>query len=151
MLLSAFERIAVIAEARSWIGTPYRPCAGVKGAGVDCAYLIMCVFNNVGLTKLALAQKYKPGLSMYRAGEKMYVSMLATAFDQVAGDPLPGDIALFQTDVGVRTSRLVHGGIVTFWPKVIHASNGQGAREQHVDMMPACLFDSTWRLKGWVS
>lgn len=30
------QRAAVVAEARSWIGTPYHNCADVKGAGVDC-------------------------------------------------------------------------------------------------------------------
>lgn len=36
----ALERAAVVAEARDWIGTPYRHQASVKHAGCDCLGLI---------------------------------------------------------------------------------------------------------------
>jgi hypothetical protein len=43
------ERQAVIAEARSWIGTPFHDRARVKGAGVDCLQLLIASYHAAGL------------------------------------------------------------------------------------------------------
>lgn len=39
------SRAAIVAEARSWIGTPYRHQASLKGAGADCLGLIRGVYR----------------------------------------------------------------------------------------------------------
>lgn len=39
------SRAAIVAEARSWIGTPYRHQASLKGAGCDCLGLIRGVYR----------------------------------------------------------------------------------------------------------
>jgi cell wall-associated NlpC family hydrolase len=41
--VSEDERAAVVAEARTWIKTPWRHMADIKGAGVDCAMLLVRV------------------------------------------------------------------------------------------------------------
>jgi NlpC/P60 family putative phage cell wall peptidase len=38
----------IIAEARLWLGTPFRHDAEVLGAGVDCAHLVNAVFAGKG-------------------------------------------------------------------------------------------------------
>ena len=43
-VMSDAQRAAVVAEARSWIGTPYHHAADVKGHGVDCAMLLIRVY-----------------------------------------------------------------------------------------------------------
>ena len=43
------QRAAVVAAARSWIGTPYHHAADVKGVGVDCAMLLVRVYSDLGL------------------------------------------------------------------------------------------------------
>lgn len=43
------RRLAVIAEARSWVETPFRHQARVKGLGADCAQLIIAVGEACGL------------------------------------------------------------------------------------------------------
>ena len=43
------QREAVVAEARTWIGTPWIHMAAIKGAGVDCAMLLARVYIEVGL------------------------------------------------------------------------------------------------------
>jgi NlpC/P60 family putative phage cell wall peptidase len=43
------ERAAVIAEAMTWIGTPWRHMARLKGVGVDCANLPIAVYAASGL------------------------------------------------------------------------------------------------------
>jgi NlpC/P60 family putative phage cell wall peptidase len=39
------SRTAIVVEARSWIGTPYRHQASLKGAGCDCLGLIRGVYR----------------------------------------------------------------------------------------------------------
>jgi len=39
------SRAAIVAEARAWIGTPYRHQASLKGAGADCLGLIRGVYR----------------------------------------------------------------------------------------------------------
>lgn len=39
------SRAAIVAAARSWIGTPYRHQASLKGAGCDCLGLIRGVYR----------------------------------------------------------------------------------------------------------
>lgn len=43
------QRMAVAAEARSWLGTNYHHHGRVKGAGVDCAMLLAEVFERCGI------------------------------------------------------------------------------------------------------
>lgn len=42
-------RAAVVAEARTWIGTPYHHQARVKGVGVDCAGVLIGVARALGI------------------------------------------------------------------------------------------------------
>lgn len=43
-------RAQVIAEARSWVGTPFHHQGRLKGVGVDCAGLLICVGKALGLS-----------------------------------------------------------------------------------------------------
>ena len=40
-------RTSIVAEARSWIGTPYRHQASLKGVGCDCLGLVRGVWRAV--------------------------------------------------------------------------------------------------------
>jgi cell wall-associated NlpC family hydrolase len=42
-------RAKIVAEARSWIGTPFRHQGRLKGVGVDCAGLVIEVGRALGL------------------------------------------------------------------------------------------------------
>lgn len=42
-------RAAIVAEARGWIGTPFIHQHRVRGVGVDCAGLVICVARAVGI------------------------------------------------------------------------------------------------------
>lgn len=46
--MTTFTRQDVVAQARSWLGTPYQHQARCKGAGVDCAGLIIGVAHALG-------------------------------------------------------------------------------------------------------
>lgn len=42
-------RLAVIESAKAWLGTPWHHMARVRGAGVDCAQLLMATYSDAGV------------------------------------------------------------------------------------------------------
>lgn len=109
---------AIVAEARTWLGTPYHHHARVKGAGVDCAQILFAVFAAVGLIEHVDFTEYAHDWHLHR-GEEQYLSWLARYAVEVE-QPQPGDVAVFRFG---RT--FSHGGIVA--PEgVIHAYIGRG-------------------------
>jgi cell wall-associated NlpC family hydrolase len=105
----------IVAEARSWLGTPYHHLARVKGAGVDCAQILIAVYSTVGLIKEFDTGDYPMDWMMHR-DEERYLGFITAYADQVES-PMAGDVALYK--VGRCFS---HGAIVTTWPEIIHAS-----------------------------
>lgn len=122
------ERLAVVAEARSWIGTRYRNRMAVKGQGVDCAMVLLESFRGAGLPVEYEAQRYSSDWHMHRDDER-YLAVVTRYAPGDVGDqrpimdrgddfnPLPGDIFLWK--VGRTFS---HSALVTEWPRVLHAS-----------------------------
>jgi NlpC/P60 family putative phage cell wall peptidase len=99
-------RAAVVAAARSWIGTPYHHMADVKGAGCDCAMLLVRVYCDLGLIEAFDPRPYVKDWHLHRSDERYLGFLLACAHAVAA--PLPGDVILF------RYGRCYsHGGIVT--------------------------------------
>jgi cell wall-associated NlpC family hydrolase len=115
-------RAAIVAEAQSWIGTPYRNAQRVKGpkGGVDCLTFIVEVFERAGVIGHYQVPFYPPDWHLHRDVERLLTGVLEYA-REIEGPPEPGDIALF------RFGRcFAHGGIVISWPRLIHAWNGAG-------------------------
>lgn len=108
------QREAVVAEARTWLRTPYHHQGRLKGVGVDCAMLLCDVYHAVGLIPHLDPRPYPPDWHLHRSTER-YLGWV----EQYAGSveaPQPGDIALW------RFGRcFAHGAIVEAWPLVIHA------------------------------
>lgn len=99
------QRAAIVAAARSWIGTPYHNCADVQGAGVDCGMLLVRVFVDGGLCEPFDPRPYPPDWHLHRSEEKY----LGFVFDRAheVEHPQPGDVVVF------RFGRCYsHGGIV---------------------------------------
>ena len=111
----------VVAEARTWIGTPYHAEADVRGAGVDCGMLIVRVFVDSGLVPPFDPRPYPPNWHLHRSEEK-YLGFVFEHCDEVAA-PAPGDVAVF------RYGRCwAHGAIVTATEplSVVHAFSPAG-------------------------
>jgi NlpC/P60 family putative phage cell wall peptidase len=103
----AEQRAAVVAAARSWIGTPYHHAADVKGAGVDCAMLLVRVYCDLGLVEPFDPRPYTRDWMLHRDDERFLGFLLARARE--VSDPRPGDVILF------RFGRCFsHGGIVAW-------------------------------------
>jgi NlpC/P60 family putative phage cell wall peptidase len=47
MATTVLTRAAIVAEARTWIGTPYRHQASLRGVGCDCLGLVRGIWRNL--------------------------------------------------------------------------------------------------------
>lgn len=79
----------VVAEARTWIGTKFHHQARVKGAGVDCAGLVIMVAQSLGLTDFDITDygRIPDGVTIR--------DLLDEHMDRVP-EALPGDVMLFR-------------------------------------------------------
>jgi cell wall-associated NlpC family hydrolase len=120
-LITSSQRAAVVASARSWLGTPYHHAADVKGrmGGVDCAMLLVRVYCDLGLVEPFDPRPYTRDWFLHR-NEERYLGFLLTRSREVRA-PLEGDVVLF------RVGRcFAHAGIVTAVDPltIIHAFAG---------------------------
>jgi len=106
-----------LAEAHTWLGTPWHHEGDVKGAGVDCAMLLVRVFVAVGAIPPIDPRPY-PMDHMLHSGQERFLAWLERFADPIADGqaPRPGDVVLYR--VGRCFS---HAAIVTQWPNIIHA------------------------------
>jgi cell wall-associated NlpC family hydrolase len=109
------RRGLVVAEAESWLSTPYHHMGRVKGVGVDCLTLLAEVYERAGIAPHLEIPFYPPDWNLHRDAERYLEGIMGYA-REIEGPPLPGDIALF------RFGRcFAHGVIVVEWPRLIHA------------------------------
>jgi len=113
-------RADVVKEAKSWIGTPYHPCARQKGVGIDCGMLLAEVYHNVGLAPDIAIKHYSPEAHMHQI-EDGYTGLVQEYATRVERDPLPGDLILYRFG-----KRVGHAAIVIEWPLAVHALVEQG-------------------------
>lgn len=119
--MSAERRVAVIAEARRWIGTPYHHQGRVLGVGVDCATLLCEVYEAVGAIPHVDPGNYPHDWHMHR-DEERYLGWLRQYAREVV-EPKPGDVIVWK--FGRCFS---HGAILCDNEQIIHSYIGQGVR-----------------------
>ena len=89
-------RSTIVAEARSWIGTPYRHQASLKGVGCDCLGLVRGVWR----AAIGIEPERAPPYSRDWAeasGEETFARAARNHLAEI--DPalvLPGDVLLFR-------------------------------------------------------
>jgi cell wall-associated NlpC family hydrolase len=107
------QRQQVVKEALTWLGTPWRHGACVKGAGVDCAHLLIACYQGI-FGKIDI-ETYNQDWAMHRSEEK-FLSYIERYGKKVERKGLPGDVALFKYG-----RCLSHSAIVIDWPTILHA------------------------------
>lgn len=90
----AFTRADLIAEARSWIGTPWRHQAAIKGVGADCVGFVRGVAEPF-VGKVPIAMDYTTTWQLYRAEPRMFREFAARCEEVPLDQINPGDILLF--------------------------------------------------------
>jgi NlpC/P60 family putative phage cell wall peptidase len=115
-----------LAEARAWIGTPYRHQASAKGAGADCLGLIRGVWRALYGREPEAAPAYTPDWSEPSREEVLWAAALRHLRPRAGAVPEAGDVILFRMrDAGVAK----HLGIASGPDRFIHAYSGHGVLE----------------------
>lgn len=142
MLGSVPTRESVVAEARSWIPTPYVPRGMVKHSGCDCATFIACVLVAAGLAEPIEIGVISDDWFQHTSEEKYMRRLLRHASRILEGISYashkiePGNIVLARV-VGSKVYN--HGAIVTRWPMVIQSTH-QGICEVNASKDPLWSF-----------
>lgn len=98
--MSQALRALIVQEALTWLDTPYHhharvKGAGVEGAGVDCAQILLAVYvDALGLAPPLDVGTYSTQWHLHR-GEEVYLQWLERAGARRVQTPAPGDIAMF--------------------------------------------------------
>ncbi|MGO9641321.1 MAG: hypothetical protein ACLP1Y_08470 [Candidatus Acidiferrales bacterium] len=106
------QRAAVLAIAKEWHRTPFHMGACIKGAGVDCAQLLVAVYKAAGLVEASYsAPIYTSQLGLHQKAELYLAELRGLPCKEFAGPPQGADIVVVR-------HRLIywHAGIVFDWP-----------------------------------
>ena len=115
-------RATIVAEARAWIGTPYRHQGSLKGIGCDCLGLVRGVWRAVNGAEPEAVPAYAPDWA-----EASGVETLALAAARLLvplDDPnafAPSDVILFRWRANLPAK---HAAIVTSSGTMVHAHDG---------------------------
>lgn len=117
-------RTAVVAEATSWIGTPYHMRGRVKGAGADCGSLLLAIAVACGLIADEELEAYSADCWVHWSDEKYmrhilrYTVKMMEAVAYRSAAILPGTLVLTRTK---DSKWFNHGAFVIKWPMIVHA------------------------------
>ncbi len=132
------SRAIIVAQARSWLGTPYRHQASLKGIGCDCLGLVRGVWCAVIGSEPESPPPYAPDWAEASGGEPLAEAALRHLVPVVltpsqpspaSGGGLgwgPGDVLLFRWRAGLTAK---HAAIATSPDTMIHAHDGAAVAE----------------------
>lgn len=134
-------RELVVTEAHTWLKTPYHHEGDVKGAGVDCAMILVRVYCDLGLAPMFDPRPYPKDWFLHQ-DEERYVGWLEQYAHRIdAIDVGPGDIILHR--IG-RTGS--HGAICIDDNLMIHSYAPSGCVELRERRAIKHQVDSYWSL-----
>ena len=143
------EREQVVAEARSWLGTPFQHQQALKGVGVDCLTLIIAVYRAVFPEVRVEVPDYAPDEFLHQSAERYadglrpYFVFLGPTWPQMAdvvgfhfGRRTVAHVGIALDDAGQFVSALMDNGRVEMGGL---EQQGWGQR-----------WSGTWRLRRWM-
>lgn len=122
-------RAQVLAVARSWIGTPYRHQASVKGEGADCLGLVRGVWREVVGAEPEPTPPYTPDWAEPGGAESLWAAARRWLVEIPVARAEAGDVLLFRMspgcpakhcailseDGGAGASRMIHA----YWARSV--------------------------------
>lgn len=118
-------RRQVVAEARDWLGTPYRHQGRTRGAGCDCLGLVRGLWRALYGTEPEAVPPYTRDWAE-RGGEERLWRAALRHLQPVDGATAPGQILLFRMRPGALAKHL---GVLSAPDRFIHAYSGHGVVE----------------------
>lgn len=125
------RRALIIAETRTWLGTPYQHQASCRGAGADCLGLVRGVFRGLHGAEPEAPPAYTPDWAEVVRPDGPQVETLRDGAARhlrpvPLGDYAQGDVLIFRM---TRTAVAKHAGIYIGYGQMIHACSGRSVCE----------------------
>jgi len=139
------ERRRVVAEAMTWVGTPYRVAANVKGAGIDCAMILIEVYAAAGIIEWRDPRPYPPDYYLHNKSPR-YLNEVGMHAREIKREELNiGDTVLFKFGHAPA-----HSGIIIDMNglTMVHSYKGRGCIVDDLEKTPWLLsrVDSYWSM-----
>jgi cell wall-associated NlpC family hydrolase len=120
---------AIIAEGKTWLGTPYHYGARIKGAGADCATFIAQVCITLGLIPDIDIPRESAAHFLKTANPIYLETVLRFCTEITEAEIQPGDLVMYKKP---KWPIFTHGAIVVDWPNaVLHAVQKHGVVMTH--------------------
>jgi NlpC/P60 family putative phage cell wall peptidase len=116
----------IVAQTRSWIGTPYTHQASLKGVGCDCLGLVRGVWRAVIGEEPECAPPYAPDWAEATGVETLADAAARHLIVIPTAEFMPGDVLLFRWRANLPAK---HAAIVTAPDKMVHAHDGAAVAE----------------------
>lgn len=120
------SRDDIVTAARSWLGTPYRHQASLKGIGCDCLGLIRGVWRECVGGEPETMPAYTPHWAEDTGEDRLMRAARQHLVEIPIGAALPGSVLLFRMALG---SPAKHCAILTGADTIIHAYWGKSVCE----------------------
>jgi cell wall-associated NlpC family hydrolase len=125
MPLTEQQRQAIVAEAKTWLGTPYRGWSCAKGAGTDCGQFLYGLFRNTGhLPVLDLPTDYNLQVAQHAASTE-YIDIVADHMREIPEhEAQAGDVVVYKLGLAYA-----HAALILEWPGLlIHCMSHGGVK-----------------------
>lgn len=127
-MTGAFEA-RILAEARSWIGTPYRHQASVKGAGTDCLGLLRGVWRTIHGAEPEAVPPYTQDWAEPDREEVLFAAADRWLVRKPLAAAASADVLLFRMRDGSIAKHLGLAAEVGAEASFVHAYSGHGVIE----------------------
>ena len=123
------QRESLVAEARTWLGTPYVHQMAQRGAGCDCLGLVRGVWRGVLGDEPEAPPAYSMDWSETQGEERLWEAALRHLVPKHLDDAAPGDVLLFRMKTGAVAKHLGVQSEIGTVPRFVHAYSGHGVVE----------------------
>ncbi|WP_371056714.1 peptidase [Rhodosalinus sp. K401] len=120
---------AVVAVARSWIGTPYHDQASLRGAGSDCLGLVRGVWREVVGAEPLAVPPYSRDWGEVGGREVLLEAARRVLLEIEPAAAGPGAVLLFRMRLSAPAK---HAGILTAPGAFVHAYDRTGVIEERL-------------------
>jgi NlpC/P60 family putative phage cell wall peptidase len=124
--MTAIMPALIVAEARSWIGTPYHHQASLKGVGCDCLGLLRGVWRGVFGDEPERPPAYSSDWAEAGGAEALLAAAQRHLVEVETGAWQAGDVLLFRWRDGLPVK---HCAIASSGRTMIHAHDGAAVCE----------------------
>lgn len=88
--------LAILAEATTWLGTPYRHQGSRRGVGCDCLGLVRGVWRAVYGVEPEQPGPYSPDWAESGNGDPLFAAAVRHCMERSPGQQQPGDLIVFR-------------------------------------------------------